>query len=99
MCENINHENRTGKCLCPYCSGSEYTHRYELLNHIEYFILGIAKGLTAMNEQNVLECNQLVDSYENNRQGSFEDLSTKLDNLNPVQCFDILDKLCSKYSS
>jgi hypothetical protein len=49
-----------------------------------------------MNDKNLLECNQLVDSYQ---QGSLNELSTKLDSLNPVQCFDVLDKLCSKYSS
>jgi hypothetical protein len=52
-----------------------------------------------MNDENVLECNQLVDSYENGRQGDLNELSIKLDNLNPVQCFDVLDKLCSRYSS
>jgi len=52
--------------------------------------------MTEMNEKNILECNQLVD---NNEQDNFNDLSSKLDYLNPVQCFDILDKLCSKYSS
>jgi hypothetical protein len=52
--------------------------------------------MTEMNEKNILECNQLVD---NNQQDNFNDLSSKLDYLNPVQCFDILDKLCSKYSS
>ncbi|CAF0936473.1 unnamed protein product [Rotaria sp. Silwood1] len=81
MCENIHRENTTGKCLCPYCSGS------------------IARGLTAINDKNVSECNQLVDSYNNNKPENFNDLSAKLDYLNPVQCFDILDKLCSKYSS
>ena len=55
--------------------------------------------MTTINEKNVLECNQLVDSYNNNKQNNFNDLSSKLDYLNPVQCFDILDKLCSKYSS
>jgi hypothetical protein len=54
--------------------------------------------MTAMNEKNVYECNQLVDSYDN-KQDNFNDLSSKLDYLNPIQCFDILDKLCSKYSS
>jgi hypothetical protein len=54
--------------------------------------------MKAMNEKNILECNQLVDSYDN-KQDNFNDLSAKLDSLNPVQCFDILDKLCSKYSS
>lgn len=65
---------------------------------IDYSIQGIAKGMTALNEKNLLECNQLVDSYDN-QQNNFQDLSTKLDSLNPVQCFDILNKLCSKYSS
>jgi len=51
--------------------------------------------MTALNEKNLTECNQLVDNQQNN----FHDLSIKLDSLNPVQCFDILDKLCSKYSS
>ena len=63
---------------------------------LRYFIKGIAKGLAAMNHQHVFECNQIVDS---NQLGNFNDLSAKLDYLNPVQCFDILDKLCSKYSS
>jgi hypothetical protein len=54
--------------------------------------------MTAMNEKNVLECSQLVDSYDN-QSGNFNDLSAKLDYLNPVQCFDILDQLCGKYSS
>ncbi|CAF2976613.1 unnamed protein product [Rotaria sp. Silwood2] len=81
MCENINRENTSGKCLCPYCSGS------------------IARGLTAINDKNVFECNQLVDSYDSVKPENFNDLSTKLDYLNPIQCFDILDRLCSKYSS
>ncbi|CAF0879925.1 unnamed protein product [Rotaria sordida] len=81
MCENVNRDNTSAKCLCPYCSGS------------------IARGLTAINDKNVLECNQLVDSYDSDKPVNFNDLSTKLDYLNPVQCFDILDKLCSKYSS
>lgn len=54
--------------------------------------------MTAMNEKNVLECSQLADSYDD-KQNNFNELSSKLDNLNPIQCFDILDKLCSKYSS
>ncbi|CAF1236333.1 unnamed protein product [Adineta steineri] len=56
----------------------------------------IAKGLTKMNEDYVFECNQLID---NDIENNYNDLSVKLDNLNPVQCFDLLDKLCSKYSS
>ena len=69
-----------------------------------YYILfecifqGIAKGMKAMNENYVTQCNQLVDNY-NNTQDNFNELSSVLDNLNPVQCFDILDKLCSKFSS
>ncbi len=54
--------------------------------------------MTALNEKNLLECTQVVDSYDN-KQKNFQDLSTKLESLNPVQCFDLLDKLCSKYSS
>jgi hypothetical protein len=54
--------------------------------------------MTALNEKNLSECNQLVDSYDN-QQNNFQNLSTKLDSLNPVQCFDVLNKLCSKYSS
>ncbi len=49
-----------------------------------------------MNEKNVLECHQLVDS---GKQENFNALSAKLDYLNPIQCFDILDKLCGQYSS
>ncbi|CAF0894897.1 unnamed protein product [Adineta steineri] len=49
-----------------------------------------------MNEDYLLECNQLID---NDIENNYNDLSVKLDNLNPVQCFDLLDKLCSKYSS
>ncbi|CAF3675234.1 unnamed protein product [Rotaria socialis] len=59
----------------------------------------IARGLTSMNDKNVSECNQLVDSYDNDKPENFDQLSAKLDYLNPVQCFDILDKLCKKYSS
>ncbi|UJR27258.1 hypothetical protein I4U23_008553 [Adineta vaga] len=73
MCESNSHTNNSGKCLCPYCSGS------------------IGKGLTAMNDENVAECNQLADNDIND---NFNELSSKLDYLNPIQCFDILDKLC-----
>ena len=55
--------------------------------------------MTAMNDRNVLECNQLVDNYESDKQGNLDELSAKLDYLNPVQCFDIFDKLCSKQTS
>ncbi|CAF1048430.1 unnamed protein product [Adineta ricciae] len=59
--------------------------------------LGIARGLTAMNEENVAECNRLADNEIIDI--NFAELSSKLDSLNPVQCFDILDKLCNKYPS
>lgn len=52
-----------------------------------------------MNQQNVSECDQLVDSYDISKPVNFDELSSKLDYLNPVQCFDIFDKLCSKYTS
>ena len=51
-----------------------------------------------MNEKNLQECNQLVDSIDPNK-NNFQDLSVKLESLNPVQCFDMLNKLCGKYSS
>ena len=67
----------TGKCLCPYCSGSKYISlcKYKSNNNICFFSRYCIKGLTAINEQNLLECNQLVDNYGNNRQGNFDDIN------------------------
>ena len=54
--------------------------------------------MTNWNEKNLSQCNQLVDSYDPT-QTNFDELTPVLDTLNPVQCFDILNKLCSKCSS
>ena len=88
-------ENHPEKCLCTYCSGSKFIvcfHRFESL------FLAIAKEMTAWNEKNLSQCEQIVDSYDQNPT-NFDQLTPLLDSLNPVQCFDVLNKLCRKCSS
>lgn len=54
--------------------------------------------MTSWNEKNLSQCQQLVDSYDQS-QTNFDQLTSLLDSLNPVQVFDMLNQLCSKCSS
>ncbi len=54
--------------------------------------------MRALNEKNVAECDQLVEAYGKGQREQFDQMADLLDSLNPVQCFDALDKLCSQSS-
>ena len=56
---------------------------------------GIAKGMKALNERDVSECTRLAQMYKQGQNEDLDELSAHLDALNPVQCFDVLDQLCS----
>ncbi|CAF0748429.1 unnamed protein product [Didymodactylos carnosus] len=56
----------------------------------------IAHGMHKMNQEDVKRCEDLVDQYLSGHKNVLNDLNTRLEAVNPVQCFDILDKLCAK---
>ena len=67
-----------------------------IVSHVS--LEGIARGMKALNERDVSECDRLADVYSQGENKDLDELSARLDSLNPVQCFDVLDRLCSACS-
>jgi hypothetical protein len=51
--------------------------------------------MKALNERDVSECSRLAEMYNEGESDDLDELLAHLDALNPVQCFDVLDQLCS----
>lgn len=64
---------------------------------IDIILQGIAKGMSKFNEENLLKCQQLAEKCSTTTD-NFNELSNALEQINPVQCFDILNDLCRKFA-